>query len=133
MAQPRFFMTLTTAFGLLALALATVGIYGVLSYSVSRRTKEMGLRMALGADRIEVLSMVVKQGLRITLLGIGAGLALAYLATRLMASVLFGVDPQDLIAFAGAPLVLTITALAACIVPALKATRIDPVKALRVD
>ena len=132
-AQPRFFMNLTTAFGLLALALATVGIYGVLSYSVSRRTKEMGLRMALGADRREVLSMVVKQGLRLTVLGIGAGLLLAYLATRLMASVLFGVDPQDLIAFAGAPFVLTITALAACIVPALKATRIDPVKALRVD
>ena len=132
-AQPRFFMNLTTAFGLLALTLATVGIYGVLSYSVSRRTREVGLRMALGANRGEVLSMVVKQGLRLTVAGIGAGLVLAYLATRLMASVLFGVDPQDLLAFAGAPFVLTITALAACIVPALKATRIDPVRALRVD
>lgn len=132
-AQPRFFMNMTAAFGLLALALATVGIYGVLSYTVSRKTKEMGLRMALGADRMEVLSMVVKQGLRLTVVGIGAGLTLAYAATRLMASILFGIDPQDLIAFTGAPFVLTLTALVACIVPALKATRIDPVKALRVD
>ena len=132
-AQPRFFMNMTAAFGLLALALETVGIYGVLSYTVSRKTKEMGLRMALGADRMEVLSMVVKQGLRLTVAGIGAGLILAYAATRLMASILFGIDPQDLIAFTGAPFVLTLTALVACIVPALKATRIDPVKALRVD
>ena len=130
-AQPRFFMNMTAAFGLLALA--TVGIYGVLSYTVNRKTREMGLRTALGADRTEVLSMVVKQGLRLTVVGIGAGLILAYAATRFMASILFGIDPQDLIAFTGAPFVLTLTALVACIVPALKATRIDPVRALRVD
>jgi putative ABC transport system permease protein len=107
-AQPRFFMSMTSAFGLLALALATVGIYGVLSYTVSRKSKEMGLRMALGANRTEVLSMVVEQGVRLTLVGIGAGLILSYVATRLMSDILFGIDPQDLIAFAGAPVVLTL-------------------------
>jgi putative ABC transport system permease protein len=132
-AQQRFFMNITGAFGLLALALAAVGIYGVMSYTVSRRTTEMGLRMALGASRGEVLSMIVGQGIRLTVAGIALGLLLAYWATSFMSTVLFDVNPRDLLIFASAPIVLALIALAACLAPALRATRIDPIKALRVD
>lgn len=132
-AQPRFFMNLTAVFGLLAMTLAAVGIYGVMAYNVSRRTTEMGLRMALGASRREVLSMIVSGGLRLTVAGVAAGLLFAWWATSFMASLLFDVDPRDLTTFAGATAVLALIALLASLVPALRATRIDPMRALRVD
>jgi putative ABC transport system permease protein len=132
-AQSRFFMTLTSAFGVLALVLAAVGIYGVMAYTVSRRTAEVGVRMALGASRGAVLAMVIASGLRLTAIGLVAGLAAAFWATRLMAGVLFEIGPRDATAFTAAAAVLAVVALIACLVPALRATRIDPVAALRVD
>lgn len=132
-AQPRFFMSLTAAFGTLALVLAAVGLYGVMSYNVSRQTTEMGLRMALGASRGAVLGMVVSAGLRLAIVGVALGLATAFWASTLLAEVLFEVEPRDALTFGSAAGVLIATALLACLVPALRATRIDPISALRVD
>src|SRR5262245_18781082 len=120
-------------FGLIGLALACVGIYGVMSYSVARRTREMGLRMALGAQTRDVMYLVVKQGLRLTLIGTVIGLALAVAATRLIAGLLFGVTATDPATFAGVALLLIFVALLACYLPARKATKIDPMTALRHD
>jgi len=118
-------------FGLLGLALAGVGIYGVMSYSVARRTREMGLRMALGAQARDVMKLVVKQGLRLTLIGIIIGLTLAIAVTRLIASLLYGVTATDPATFAVVALFLIVVALLACYLPARKATIIDPMTALR--
>ncbi len=118
-------------FGLIGLALACVGIYGVMSYSVSRRTREMGLRMALGAQARDVMMLVVKQGMGLTLIGTVIGLMLAVAATRLIASLLFGVTATDPATFAGVALFLMVVALLACYLPARKATKIDPMTALR--
>lgn len=131
--QSRFLMSLTAAFGLLALALAGVGIYGVMAYSVSLRTAEIGLRMALGAGRRRVLAMVVSHGLRLTAVGIATGLLFAWWATRTLSSLLFNVEVRDVATFAGAPILLGVVALGACLWPAFKATRIDPIRALRDD
>ncbi len=118
-------------FGLIGLALAGVGIYGVMSYSVARRTREIGLRMALGAHALDVLKLVVKQGLRLTLIGTIIGLMLAVAATRLIASLLFGVTATDPATFTGVALFLIVVALLACYLPARRATKIDPMTALR--
>jgi len=130
-AQPRFAMALLSLFAGLALCLAAVGIYGVISYSVGRRRREIGIRMALGARPSEVLRLVVRNGIVLALFGVALGLLAAVAATRLMASLLFGVPPLDPPTFiAAAALLLAVAALASA-VPALRASRVDPVVALR--
>jgi predicted permease len=130
---PRMGASLLLIFGLLSLALAVIGIYGVMSYSVSQRTRELGLRMALGADAKSVLELVVKQALALTGFGIAAGLLLSFAASRLVSSMLFDVPARDPLIFAGVPLLLALAALAATVQPALRAARVDPTRALRVD
>ncbi|OLE47001.1 MAG: hypothetical protein AUG46_07910 [Acidobacteria bacterium 13_1_20CM_3_58_11] len=132
-ARPRFLTLLLSLFSGVALAIATVGIYGVVSYSVARRTKEFGLRMVLGAQGGDVLGLVMKQGAGMVAIGIVAGLATASALTRLMASLLFGVTPTDLPTFAAVTVVLFGVALAACYVPARRATRVDPIQTLRYE
>jgi len=132
-ARPRFLTLLLSLFSVTALAIATVGIYGVVSYSVARRTKEFGLRMVLGAQGGDVLGLVMKQGALMVLIGLTAGLVTALLLTRLMASVLFAISPTDAATFASVTAVLAVVALAACYVPARRATRVDPMQTLRYE
>jgi putative ABC transport system permease protein len=130
-AQPRFAMTVLAGFAALALALACVGLYGVLSYSVSQRRRELGVRAALGAARVDLVALVVREGLGVTVVGLGIGLLGAALVTRFMQSVLFGVTPLDAASFASAPALLVPVALAACVLPARRAATVDPAEALR--
>jgi predicted permease len=132
-ARPRFLTLLLTLFSVTALAIATVGIYGVVSYSVARRTKEFGLRMVLGAQGGDVLGLVMKQGAGMVLIGLAAGLVTAFALTRLMASLLFSVAPTDAATFASVTAVLAAVGLAACYVPARRATRVDPMQTLRYE
>ena len=130
-AQPRFSMSLLAIFAALALLLAAVGIYGVISYSVSQRTHEIGLRMALGAETGDVLKLIVRHGLFLASLGIGIGLVGAFLVTRLMESLLYGVAALDVTTFAFVAVLLGVVALLATTVPALRAARVDPMVSLR--
>ncbi len=132
-ARPRFLTMLLSLFSAVALAIATVGIYGVVSYSVARRTKEFGLRMALGAQGGDVLGLVMKQGAGMVAIGIVAGLVTAFALTRLMASLLFGVTATDIPTFASVTIILFGVALAACYIPARRATRVDPIQTLRYE
>ncbi|MGH9832038.1 MAG: ABC transporter permease, partial [Blastocatellia bacterium] len=127
----RFYSITLGAFALLALLLGATGIYSVISYSVARRTHEIGIRMALGAGRLDVLRLVLAQGLRLTLLGVAAGLLAAAGLTQLMKSLLFGVSATDPLTFASVTLLLIAVALLACYLPARKATKVDPMIALR--
>ena len=121
------------ALGLLGLALALVGVYGVVSYAASQRTQEIGLRMALGASRAEIMRLVLGRGLVLVTFGLGAGIAAALSVTHLLASLLFSVSPVDPVTFIGVPLLLGVMAFAASYIPAFRATRIDPAIALRGD
>jgi len=130
-AQERFALLLIASFAALALVLAAVGIYGVLSYSVSRRTREMGIRLALGATPRSVRSMIVRAGGRLVAAGIALGCAGAFAATRFLRSLLFEVSATEPLVFAGATAMLAVVALLASWVPAHAATKIDPLDAVR--
>ncbi len=133
MAARRLCMILLAAFAALALALSCVGIYGVISYLVGERTREIGVRMALGARRSDVLRLILGQGARMALLGVLPGIFLSLGLTRLMSSQLFGITPHDPLTFAGVALVFVIVALAACYIPARRAAGVDPMVALRYE
>jgi len=130
---PRMAASLLAVFAGLSLVLSVIGIYGVMAYAVSQRTRELGIRMALGASRGDVLRLVVVQGLRLTLMGVAFGLAASLAVTRLIASLLYSVSPTDVVTFTVVPLLLASAALLASYLPALRATRIDPMVALRYE
>src|ERR1700690_1386359 len=129
--QPRFLTLLLALFSGVALVIATVGIYGVIAYSVERRSKEFGLRMALGAQTGDVLGLVMKQGALLTGIGVAVGLVAALGLTRLMASLLFGVQPTDVATCISVSGILIAVALCASYIPARRATQVDPMHALR--
>ncbi len=136
LSMERLFAKLMSLFGVLAQQLASIGLYGVMAYSVSRRTQEIGIRMALGADRAKVLKMILRQGMTLTLIGVALGVAGAYVLTKYLeslTSMLFGVKPRDPLTFGPAVTLLTIVALVACAIPARRATKVDPVEALRYE
>jgi putative ABC transport system permease protein len=124
-------MTLLGAFAALALVLASIGLYGVLSYSVTQRTREIGLRMALGASASSVIRMIVGRGLALTGIGLGIGLVTAWAATRAMKNLLYGVAATDPLTFGSVAALLGIIALIACWAPARRASRVDPITVLR--
>jgi predicted permease len=131
--QERLFAWLTSLFGVLAGLLACVGIYGIVSFTVGRRTREIGVRMALGARKSHVFALVIRHGMRITLVGLGVGLLLALAATRLLRSLLFGVSPADPWTFGAVTLTLSAIVFVACWLPARRAAKVDPMVALRCE
>jgi putative ABC transport system permease protein len=133
LSRPRFNLVLLSAFAFIALALSAVGIYGVLGYFVSQRTREIGIRMALGARPADVVRLVLREGMAPVVAGAAVGIAAAALATGALRTMLFGVTPLDPVSFAAAPALLAAVALLACYLPARRATRVDPLVALRVD
>ena len=126
-------MLLLIVFAVLTLSLAAVGIYGVMSYVVTQRTQEIGIRLALGARTTDVMKLVVKGGLVLALAGIGVGLITAFAVTRLMESLLFGVAPTDTLTFVVGSLGLVVVAAIACYIPARRATKVSPLVALRYE
>lgn len=130
---PRMAAALLGIFGVLALVLASVGVYAVVAYSVVQRTNEIGIRMALGAQRRRVLWLLLGQSMKLALIGIGLGLLLAFVVTRFASSLLYGVSASDPVVFGGTALLLVLVALLASYLPARRATRIDPITALRYD
>jgi ABC-type antimicrobial peptide transport system permease subunit len=131
MSTPRFTSVLLSIFAVLALTLSAIGIYGVLSYVVSRRTREIGIRVAIGARRMQVIQMVLRSGVTLALAGIAAGVVLALVMTRFLQGLLHGVAPADPATFAAVALALGAVALVASAVPAWRASRVDPVVALK--
>jgi ABC-type antimicrobial peptide transport system permease subunit len=131
LARPRFLSLLLGAFSAIALALAAVGIYGVMAYSVSQRTQEIGVRMALGALSSDVLKMVLGQGTKLAGVGIGIGLVGAFMLTRAMSTLLFETSVTDPLTFAAVVALLAVITLLACYIPARRATKVDPMIALR--
>jgi ABC-type antimicrobial peptide transport system permease subunit len=132
-ARERFYLLLLTTFAGVAAALAAVGIYGVMTYAVSQRTHELGLRMALGAEPAQLRATVIREGMSVAGIGGAVGLAGALAVSRVMASLLYGVKATDPLTFAVVAFALGSVALVACYIPARRATKIDPLKALRAD
>ncbi len=133
MAREQFVLTLLGIFGVVALLLATVGVYGVTAQAARRRTREIGIRMALGAGAPDVLRMMLRHGLVVVGLGLGAGLAASLVATRVLTSLLYGVEPTDPGTLAAVMALLGGVALVACYIPARRATTVDPVTSLRAE
>jgi ABC-type antimicrobial peptide transport system permease subunit len=131
--QSKTQSTLLSVLAALALIMACVGIYGAMAYLVSQRTQEIGVRMALGAQKKQILGLVLKGGLTLTLIGMIAGVFAAVILMRLMSGLLFGVSPTDIGVMTGVTILLTLTAAFACLVPARRAVSIDPIEALRAE
>jgi putative ABC transport system permease protein len=125
--------TLSLAFALVALLLSAVGLYSVMAYVVSQRTREVGIRMALGANRGDVLKMIASQGMKLAVIGIAIGFAMSLALSRVLSSVLIGVGAYDVTIFIVGPLLLALVAFVACLVPARRATKVDPLVALRYE
>jgi putative ABC transport system permease protein len=132
-AQPRFVAALLSAFGSVAAVMALVGVYGLLSFSVTRRVRELGVRMALGCGRARVLGLVLRQSAIVVGLGLGVGVALAYGLSRLLETLLFGISPHDPATISVTAVAIGLAAIVASVPPALRAARLDPVVALRED
>jgi ABC-type antimicrobial peptide transport system permease subunit len=133
LARRRFAMLALGVFAGFALLLAVIGIYGVTSYSVAQRTNELGIRLALGASRVDVLRLVLSAGFKLALVGIGVGLVLSFAVTRFLSSLLFGVRATDLLTFGALSILLVVVSLLACYLPARRATQVDPLVALRYE
>jgi putative ABC transport system permease protein len=133
MAQRRFNLILMSMFAVIALVLASVGIYGVMSYSVTQRTQEIGIRMSLGAQRRDVLTMIVGRGMVLAIIGLSLGLIASFFLTQLLRSLLFSISTTDPLTFAGIAGLLALVTFAANVIPARRATKIDPIIALRYD
>jgi putative ABC transport system permease protein len=131
LARPRLYAVLIGAFAAAAMIVAVVGLVGVLSYTVSQRTREFALRMALGAVPRQIAALVLSQALTVTLSGVAIGLVAASLAARFLASLIYGVSPYDPLSFVGAPAILVLLALAACAAPSIRAVRVETLKNLR--
>ena len=132
-ARSDFNMLLLTVFGCAALLLAAIGVYGLMSYSVQQRTQEIGIRLALGAELSHVRNAVIRQAMGLAAIGVGIGSVSAFVLSRLIETLLYGVTSRDPMVFVGVPVVLTVVALVAAWLPALRATRIDPIDALRCE
>jgi putative ABC transport system permease protein len=132
-ASERLNLTLLSLFAGIALVLAIVGIYGVMSYSVTQRTHEIGIRMAIGARPVDVFKMILGNGMKLALIGVAIGLVGAFWLTRFMATMLFGVEPRDAMTFASIPVLLITVALLACYLPGRRATKVEPTISLRYE
>ncbi len=132
-ASPASVTTLFVAFAGLALVLGVIGIYGVLSFLVSKRTREIGIRLALGAQRRDVFLSIIKEGAQLALAGIGLGLAAAVVVTRVLSQELYGIGPADPLTYLAVAVIMVVVTMAACSVPTYRAMRVDPVIALRQD
>jgi putative ABC transport system permease protein len=132
-AQYRFNMTLMTIFGAVALLLAVIGTYGVLSYQVGRRTREIGIRLALGAGRTRLLGLIIGQGLRLTALGIAIGLVATLTLSHVLVALLYGIGPRDPVTYLAITAILLAAAFLACYIPARRAAKVDPMVALRYE